>query len=221
VSTAPTAGADLREGSSLVLRVSLGNTLRNVPAGLVGKPIADATAMLTQAGLKAKQVDAFDEKAPKGTVLEVLTAAKQIPKDGVVELRVSGGPAPRTIPGNLAGKTYAEADAAIKGLQLAPKKVEEFSDTVEKGRVIGTRPGGGEKVAKGATVEIVVSRGPDVVSVPNVSGMDLDDAIAKIEAAGLTVSEVEGPPRGEVFASDPEAGAKVKRGTSVVLYVRR
>ena len=79
----------------------------------------------------------------------------------------------------------------------------------------------GEQVARGATVEVVVSKGPDVVKVPKVDGLSLDEAISALEGAGLTVGDVSGPARGRPYVTDPPAGTEVKRGATVDIYLRR
>jgi beta-lactam-binding protein with PASTA domain len=194
-----------------------------VPGDLVGKPLAEAEAALQAAGgFVAKVADEpYSEDQPAGTVLAVApeTSGDQ-PKGSEVLLTVSKGPEPRTIPAGLAGKTYEEAAQALEAARLQAVKVEEFSDTVEKGRVIGTRPAEGQQVPRDSDVEVVVSKGPDVVNVPEVEGHSLDEAIEVLEQAGLTVGDVHGPARGNPFTTNPPAGQQVKRGTKVDIYLK-
>jgi eukaryotic-like serine/threonine-protein kinase len=68
---------------------------------------------------------------------------------------------------------------------------------------------------------VVVSRGPDVVTVPDVAGRSLDDAADALEAAGLEPGQVFGPARGDVAFTDPESGSTVRRGTTVDITLRR
>jgi eukaryotic-like serine/threonine-protein kinase len=65
---------------------------------------------------------------------------------------------------------------------------------------------------------------PKDITIPDVSGMELDDAIAKIEAAGLLVDkEIESPDdeieEGRVIKTDPEEGSTVKEDSSIDVYV--
>ncbi|HEX4868011.1 MAG TPA: PASTA domain-containing protein [Acidimicrobiales bacterium] len=223
--TEPATGQQLEKGDTLVIWVSLGNELAAVPGDLVGKTLDDATAALQAAGgFVPKVVDEpFDESVPAGTVMAVApeTSGDQ-PKGSEVLLTVSKGPAPRTVPAGLVGGTFEQAKAALEGEQLKASKVEEFSDTVEKGRVMGLRPGEGQQVERGGTVEVVISKGPDIVSVPKVEGMTEDQAIDALQKAGLTVGQVTGPPGGHTaYVTDPPAGTTVKRGTTVTLYLKR
>jgi beta-lactam-binding protein with PASTA domain len=133
---------------------------------------------------------------------------------------VSGGPAPRTVPGDLGDGTYEGAVAALQGVQLKASKVEVFSDTAPVGRVVGTDPGAGAKVPRDSTVQVQVSKGPDVVAVPTVKGKTLAQANAALEGAGLVPGNVFGPSKGQPFTTEPEAGTKVKRGTKVDIYLK-
>lgn len=220
--TDPPSGKQLKKGHKLVLYVSLGNSLAPVPADLVGLSLDDATAALQAAGgFVPKIVDAFDETQAKGTVLAVAPESLgNQPKGSEVILTVSQGPAPRTVPSGLAGKTYDEAATALTAQQLVPVKVEEFSDTVPVGLVIALRPAEGQQAARDSKVTVAVSKGPDLVAVPSVRGMSLDGAVAALEAAGLKAGNVFGPANGKPFDTDPPAGTMVKRGGSVDIYLR-
>jgi serine/threonine-protein kinase len=222
--TEPEAGEQLKKGDTLVMYVSLGNELAPVPDDLVGKTIEEATVALEAAGgFVPKVVDEPSEDDPKGMVLAIAPESSgEQPKGGEIVLTVSSGPEPRTVPSGLAGKTYEEAAAALTAVRLVPVRVEDFSDTVEPGKVIGLRPGEGEKAERDSNVEVVISKGPDLVTVPRVSGASsLAAAVALIEKAGLQAGDVFGPANGRPFDTDPAAGKQVKRGTTVDIYLRR
>jgi len=221
--TDPAAGEDLREGSTLSLYVSRGNTPAPVPTDLVGMPIEAATQRLAEAGaFKATVTKVNDEVIKAGVVIAIgPDVPEELPKGSDVALTVSDGPVPRTVPSGLAGGTYEQAAAAIVAEQLVPKQVDEFSDDVADGEVIAVRPAEGQSVPRDSTVEVAVSKGPDLVEVPSVDGLTLEQAIARIEGAGLVVGDVSGPARGTPFTSNPEEGEKVKRGTTVDIYLRR
>src|SRR3546814_7333224 len=78
----------------------------------------------------------------------------ELPRESAVPLVVSQGPQPRTVPGGLAGGTYEDAKAALEKVQLGATKVEEFSDDVEAGRVIGLRPAEGSERSEEHTSEL-------------------------------------------------------------------
>lgn len=221
--TEPGVGEQLAKGDTLVLYISLGNTLAAVPGDLVGRPLEDAAAALEAAGgFVPKVTEVYDEEVAAGVVLAVAPeSAGDQPKGSEILLTVSKGPQPRTVPSGLSGTTYEEAAAALTGAQLVPVRVEEFSDTVEAGLVVGLRPAEGEQAPRDSQVEVIVSKGPDLVAVPSVEGTDLNGAISVLEAAGFQVGDVFGPARGRPFETDPPAGTKAKRGSTVDIYLRR
>jgi beta-lactam-binding protein with PASTA domain len=67
-------------------------------------------------------------------------------------------------------------------------------------------------------VILTVSKGPDIVTVPDVQGQPVDAAIAAIKAAGLVPEGPYGPGSSTVFFTRPGGGQKVKRGTKVNIY---
>jgi serine/threonine-protein kinase len=119
---------------------------------------------------------------------------------------------------NVSG-TYDNAAAALAGVQLKATPEEVFSDTVPAGEVVGTVPSAGESVPRDSVVTVQVSKGPDLVAVPAVAGLSLQEAIGAIEAAGLTPGQLYGPARGNPISTNPGEGAQVKRGSAVDIYL--
>jgi beta-lactam-binding protein with PASTA domain len=159
-----------------------------------------------------------DEQAPEGRVLDWAPKGVELPKGNSVELTVSSGPAPRVIP-DLSGRSYDAAAAELSSRGLVAVRSEAFNDTVPRDRVAGTNPRAGASVARGARVTVIVSKGPDLVTVPELIGRPVDDATARLQAAGLKVGSVFGPPRARrVLFSTPPPGDQAKRGSSVNLY---
>jgi serine/threonine-protein kinase len=220
--TEPESGAQLDEGATLVLFVSIGNELATVPTDLVGLPLAEAEEALDSAGqFTAAVVEAESEDVDAGVVIGLRPdVPAELAKGSEVPLIVSKGPAPRAIPTGLEGGTYDEAAAALQAVQLVPERAEDFSDDVEEGRVIELRPGSGT-APRDSVVEVVVSKGPDLVAAPSVNGKTLDEAVATLESAGFVVGDAFGPAKGTPFETDPPTGTKVKRGATVDIYLRR
>ena len=103
-------------------------------------------------------------------------------------LVVSKGMAPATVP-SFVGMTLAAAQAAAtkNHLTLDSSAPGQYSTTVAQGSVVsqGTKPGTQEPRA--ATVAVVLSLGPPLVEVPNVFGMDKNDARRELQKAGFKV----------------------------------
>jgi serine/threonine-protein kinase len=220
----PEPGKGLDDGGTFTLVVSQGPHPVDLPD--MNDATQDAAQKaITTAGLTVGKItNRPDELVLSGKVVTWSAAGKerpaQAPKGSPVDLVISSGPAPRPIP-DLTGVPEADAKAELEKLQLVVVRSEDFSDTVAPGNVVRTDPPKGGTAPRGGNVTMFVSKGPDLVVVPDVSGMTADQAATKLEAAGLTVNQVVGPFRGRVYTTDPPAGVKVKRGSSVDIYLKR
>ena len=103
-----------------------------------------------------------------------------------------------------------------------PKVTEKFDEVVPKDTVISQSPegGAGQTAGKGTDVEIVVSKGPPLVPVPDVVGKNVAEAQALITAANLvpSVQQLPGGP-GTVLNQSPNGGDKAPKGSTITLYV--
>ncbi len=208
---------DLREGSTIKVVLSRGPPPRPVP-DLAGLDQPGAEERLRQSGFVPKVERQYSEDQRAGAVLDWAPKGDQ-PKGAEVTLSVSGGPRPRKIP-DVSGRTFEEAAKGLAAVGLRASRTEAFSETVAPGKVIGTRPASGNEVARDSPVAVVVSKGPDVVVVPNVAGRAVPEAQAILAQAGSAVVNVYGPLNRPVFTTDPAAGATVKRGAGVSLYTK-
>jgi beta-lactam-binding protein with PASTA domain len=131
---------------------------------------------------------------------------------------ISKGPKPVTVP-NVVGKTYDEATKSLAERHLGVKRADDFSDSVPAGEVIRQDPVAGEEAPRDSAVTVVVSRGPDVVEVPDVRGEDVEDAVRRLEAAGFEVDVVGFRFDRPVKRQDPSPGKVVRRGETITLYL--
>ena len=100
----------------------------------------------------------------------------------------------------------------------------EYSDTVEKGKVIRQTPEAGEVIEKGSTIDLVVSRGPQMVEMPDVIGVPQNDAIERIQKAGLIPSCFMVVNDGSLVAGcvvscGEDAGTMVEAGSVITVYI--
>ena len=215
----PSPLATRREGDAITVVLSNGPEPRGVP-DLAATDQATAEQRLREAGFEPKVVLQADEEQPAGTVLGWSPDTGLLPKGTEVTVTVSSGPAPREIP-DVAGKSFEEAAADLATAGLKAQANEVFSADVDKGRVVSTKPGAGKAVARDSTVVVNVSKGPDTVAVPDVTGKSVAEASAIIREAGLQVSGTGGRPNGKtVFLTDPVPGVRIPRNSGVFLYVR-
>ena len=217
IRTEPEAGSTLENGKTLTIVVSTGPAPRPLP-DVVGLTVADATAKLAESGLVLVEGNAaFSEDVPEGVVLSWtvpaapgLKAGDTVVKGTTVQVVVSAGPAPRTVP-DLTGKTLADATAAVQALGLVVAQgPDEFSDTVPAGQVLRQDVAAGTDLVRGATVTVVLSKGQDLVVFPDLNGQNVYQATATLQAAGLVVGST-----GTGDGNQPIAGASVN-GQGVV-----
>jgi serine/threonine-protein kinase len=214
----PGPGTFLSEGDEIEVVVSRGPPPVPVP-DVANTPAADGQAALEAAGFVVTVTRAFDENVPKDIVLGTDPAGGgQAPPESTVTLVVSDGPAPVAVP-DVAGLSYEEAAAALEAARLVPVRAEEFSDTVEAGRVVGTDPAVGAMAPRDSEVSVVVSKGPEIISVPNVVSMTVEAASEALRAVGLVPDVEDFTPGGKVRAQSPSGGAQVKRGDKVTLFL--
>ena len=227
IRTAPAAGVLLAEGEPFLMVVSEGPTLRELPDS-DGAALADAENRLRERGLISEVVQVFDETVPFGTVIAwsvpgdpTLGAGSLVPPETIVELVVSQGPAPRTVP-TLGDVALSDARIAVEseGLVLV-EEAEAFSDDIAAGRVISQTPEPGTQVERGDTVTIVVSKGPDVVEFPDLSAVaNYVEAAAVLSDAGFEPSLTFGDAEGELLdvtidGEPAQPGTLYRRGTRV------
>lgn len=216
----PAPGTFLADGGSVRVVVSRGPPPVVLPEGLVGAPAAEVQARLEQMGFVVRVERAYDEVVARDQVVATTPAGgARAPRESVVVLTVSDGPAPVPVPSDLAGRTYDEAVAILRARGFGATRAEVFSDTVEAGKVVGTDPPAGQPAPKGATVTVNVSKGPEMVAVPSVVGVTVEVASQRLQAAGLVPSVENYGPGRTVRASDPVAGTQVRKGSKVTLFL--
>ena len=195
---------------------------------VVGLSQAEAEAAIVGSGLTVGSVTtANSDTVPAGNVIgQNPTAGSSVAPGTAVDLEVSLGPALVTVP-DVAGLSEAGAEAAIVGSGLTVGDVTTTtSDTVPAGDVISQNLTAGTSVAPGTAVDLVVSLGPALVTVPDVVGLSEAGAEAAIVGSGLTVGGLatatsDTVPAGDVISQNPTAGTSVAPGAAVDLVLSR
>ena len=217
----PDGGSSVHKSTNVQLYVSKGIDMKDVP-NVVGKGQDEASRTLTDAGLALGAVtDAYSEKVPPGQVIsQSVAAGTSLAHDSTVDVVLSKGREPRTVP-TLTGKGASAAKSSIEALGLVASPTEAYSDTVPEGQVISQQTREGSTVYRGDSVSYTVSKGPEMVTVPDVVGLQRQEARNKLEGAGLTVQEdlILGGFFNTVRSSDPAGGSKVKKGSTVTISV--
>jgi len=228
VSTDPPVGEPVRKDGTVTYTVSKGPDLVAVPEGVVGAMQADAEKTLTDAGLTVGYGSpVHDDEAPAGQVLTATlpdgaeaAAGDEVKRGSTVTLVLSDGPAPVTVT-SVVGITVEDAQEQLAADALTVEATEEFHDTVPAGRIIDQSPAARETAHRGDVVTVTVSKGPQTVPMPDLTGKQFDKAKAELEALGLTArrDNVLGGIFGTVRSQSVRAGDAVPKGTEVVLQV--
>ncbi len=221
ISTQPGPGAQARKSATVQVVLSKGRERLKVPA-LDGTDGSKAATVLAQSGLSPGTVtQRYSEDVPGGKVVSTDPAAGSPLKRGTaVAVVVSKGPAPVPVP-SLVGTTARDAAAALTSAGLKGSSSEAFSSTVAKGVVISQKPDRGTALRRGSTVSYVVSKGPDLVRVPAVTGISEQSASSALRAAGFQVT-VERQPHfgvllGRVVRATPSG--MQPRGSTITITV--
>ena len=227
----PAVGASIARGATIQLLVSTGPKPIAVPP-FAGMTEDEAKAAIAAAPFTLKAtIRQFDTATPKGLVIDALGAdGASILKAATygdrqpISLVVSAGALP-----DVACKSVSDATKILAGVTLtAQSGKQEFNDCVA-GSVVGVDPqpdanGNARVVREGDTVSLIISRGPDLVQVPNVVGNNIAAAKTQLEGLGFVVTvntkiqEVFWSfPPAVVTAQDPAGATMIKRGSKVTI----
>ena len=230
IRTDPETGKKLETGKALTFVVSTGPPPVPLPE-LNGLDAATALATLTDSGLVlGVETPEYSEDVPAGVIIRwtissqpTLVAGQEVIKGTAVDTFVSQGPAPRVVP-DLTGMSIDSATTALTDLQLTINRGDDQFSIVAAGGVATQSPAAGESLARGTAVTVAISKGPDLVAVPQLLTLKFDKVGPALEAAGFVLGTVSGNTRGfpiAVFsAGQPVAvGQLLPRGTVLdVLY---
>ena len=158
---------------------------------VIGLPYADAARQLQQVGFNAQRGEQrFHQAAARGTVVE------QTPPPGATEsagamvtLVVSAGERTAAIPGVI-GMSREQAITALEAAGFTIGMVNERPSNEPAGAVIDSRPRPGAMTRIPSPVHLILSAGPTVVIVPDLTGRSLDDAKVLLQQMGLVTGDV-------------------------------
>jgi serine/threonine-protein kinase len=182
-----------------------------------------AVLQIRQAGLNPVVVKAPDESVPPGQVIsENPGGGSKVGKGSTVTLQVSTGKPKVTVP-DVRGRPVTDAITALAGLGLNPHIVHVYSPQPAD-TVTGQFPSPGDRIVKGSSVRINVSRGAKPVSVPDVTGQPYLNAKSALEGQGFRVLRTEvqsDQAQGVVVGEDPPPGQQVSKGSTITLSVSK
>ncbi|MFC9112417.1 Stk1 family PASTA domain-containing Ser/Thr kinase [Streptomyces sp. NPDC057092] len=223
IGTDPAAGARVRGSASVSLTLSKGPQTVRVP-DLDGYPLDKARSLLEDEGLEPGMVTReFSDSVPKDAVVSTEPGkGTKVRAGSAVKLTVSKGS-----PVDLPDVTGDDPEDARAELEEAGLKVEIASERVtsehDAGTVARQTPGAGGQAAEGDTVTLTLSKGPEMVEVPDVVGDSVDEAREKLEGAGFGVKEDRGLLGlfgDTVKAQSVNGGETAPKGSTITLRIR-
>jgi serine/threonine-protein kinase len=200
---------------ALALLVGLGGWYLGVarftstPA-VINLSAAAAKAKIEKAGLKFDTGDpAYSETVAKGSVIKTDPGAgDRIAKDGAVTATISLGPERHAVP-KVRGLTLDQAQAMLDRESLGfGQAIQKYHEKVPKGRAVTTDPPPGTQLRPDSAVNVVVSRGPRPIKIPDWTGRNGDRAEAALDELGFKVE------REDRFDDDIRAGRVISQSPS-------
>jgi beta-lactam-binding protein with PASTA domain len=192
---------------------------------VVGKTFEDATVALTKAGFPAQQGETrFSRTVSANVVLQEDPPAGSRQKRGTnVVLALSGGQKTAEVPVTT-NMSQQQARISIENTGLVMGNVSEQLSDAPRGLVIATSPPAGTKVELPGTVDIVLSKGPATVNMPDLYGRSVGEARSMVEQIGLRIAGVSRDtsslqPENTVIRQVPASGATISAGGAVSLTV--
>ena len=217
--TDPEASSRVFKGSSVTIYLSLGPEQLRVPDA-IGLSSQEARSLLTDSGFTPGSISNFFAQEPTGQVFGLSAEAGAILNQGsVIDILVSLGPLPE-----IAGLPGEEARSLLAQLELRVDESEVFNNEVPSGSAVGlvlTKT----PLPEGGRVTLEISKGPEIVIMPNVVGETIAAAKTLLEDLGLRVvidtnqlSSNFGI--AQVRSQRPTTGSELRVGDSVTIVSR-
>nr|WP_203615246.1 Stk1 family PASTA domain-containing Ser/Thr kinase [Streptomyces sp. SID13726] len=223
ISTDPEVGTRIRNNDSVAITVSRGPQTVRVP-DVDGWALGRARDRLKTEGLEPGMVTReFSDSVPKGFVISTDPGDGTTLRAGsAIALTVSKG-APVDVP-DVTGEDLsdAKADLTEAGLKVKIATVRVNSE-YDAGQVAKQSPAADSQAAEGDTVTLTISKGPEMIEVPDVTGDSVDDAKTALEGAGFQVDEDRGLLGlfgDTVKKQSVEGGDTAPKGSTITITIR-
>ena len=217
IASKPGGGGKISPDEKVGLILSKGQERILVPQLKVLTPDV-ASAQLSTLGLTVGEInESFDMQIAAGYVISTdPKESSAVKRKAIVNLIVSKGIEQISLQ-SYVGKGGEQALSELTDMGFDVDAAYKFSDSVFKGQVISQSPEKLESIGKGSKIELIISKGPEFVFVPNILGKNKNDASLDLENLGLRV-KIKGS--GKINNISPAIGTKVKQGAIITLTLR-
>ncbi len=215
----------VKQGSTIVIVLSAGTDKFTIKDSYVGGKLSDFKADFARFSdiIDVTYERVVSETIPANTIISVSPSSGILKAGDKITVKYSSGPSYVYMP-NLIGSSKAQAQSTLlnSGLTLG-ECYDDYSDTVEKGKVCSQQYEQGTRLRNGTAVSVGISLGAKTVELPDLIGETKKSAEKKLKALGLLVEFVEeydkDKKEGTVIGMDPVAGSSPNVGDTVTLTV--
>ncbi len=183
-----------------------------------GRALPEAQALASQLRLQiVVGGQQYSDRYPPNTVADQDPPPGQRVREGRWITVITSQGAEVVVVPDVTRRTLTEATLILEQARLRVGRVQEdFDDQAPRGTVVSQEPAPGTSAQRGAEVQLVVSRGPELVTVPELVGLTLEEARAVLHRVGLALDRVGYVPRpdmepGRVAEQQPAPGERVRR----------
>lgn len=224
IRTDPVAETTVDRGSDVDIYIAGAIQQFAVPR-LDGLNVQDALDLINAQGFTLGKIteDPDSDEEPGIVISQNPTAGTQAPPDTPIDLVVSAG-AESTILDSLINLTTLDATTKLSQARLVWDFDEEFNDTIPAGTIIRTDPPPGTEVKVGDIITLFVSKGPEPVQVPDLTGQTVDAAQSVLSGLGLilevrqeTIEVLDPGMVDRIVQQNPAAGTTITKGSPVTV----
>jgi serine/threonine-protein kinase len=217
ITSNPPGGGRVEVAGEVLLIVSKGKDRIEVPE-LVGLTVEEAAAALKSKNLKIGRVsEKFSDTFEAGLLINGNpVSGTPVRKDSSVDLIISKGLEQVELT-NFQGKTSDQAQSELTSAGLIVNSKYEYSDSIPIGTVISQTPSDVTSVGKGEKIELVISKGPSKIFIPNVYSLSELAATKILEDLGFVVKPKYIAKKKLVTNISPKPGTSVSPGSTVTI----
>ena len=217
-------GKSISSGTKVKLGVSLGNNQFEIKEEYIGMQKNVFEMRIANKGINVNYVEESNESMAAGQIISMDPDSGFLDKGDSLTVYVSTGPTKFKV-ANVVGMTEELAKTTLKDSGMSIGNVSgDYSDSVAEGNIISQSPEAGSLVVKGTAIDLVISRGPRRIAVPDLTGRSYDEAEALLRDNGLEVGKVtkeysSSADKDVVIGQGTGAGTEVTPGTKINLVI--
>ena len=217
ITSDPAGGGRVEIAGTVHLIISKGKDRIEVP-DLAGLTVEEAAAALKKSDLKVGRVsEKYSDTFETGLLIDgIPTSGSPVRKDSTVDLIVSKGLEQVELT-NFQGKTSDQAQSELTAAGLIVSSKYEYSDSIPVGTVISQTPSDVSSIGKGQKIELVISKGPSKIFIPNVYSLSKLAATKILEDLGFKVEFKYIAKKKSVTNISPKSGTAATPGSTVTI----